>query len=370
MRGRAGWMSRSMVWSMAMIAGGVLSGCGGGSAPTAPAPAAPATASVDPAAPAPAAAPAASASTAGQSKGLVRTDAQGRKWIGEVPYDVFYDDPLAVASQQAAVATTVAATATPTPSPAATPTPMPMPPPMPQPAAGGGADWKQIIPAPVIEAEVKELRNLIGGHLQSLGQFKREYKDVQWDGAALSAMGGIANRHPDAVSWKDKAKYIRYLGSQLEQTSQESNREAFDKATVLAEQLQVLLSGGKPADLPADVPDQKPFGESADRYGMMKRINRAFSHLKSNINTPERLKEQKDSVLHEAAIMAAFAQAIADPSYTSADEKEYQDQAKILLEAGLKMQTAAQTDDYTAFSAGLDAANKSCSDCHQQYRFE
>ncbi len=27
------------------------------------------------------------------------TDAQGRKWLGDVPYDVFYDDPLAVAAE-------------------------------------------------------------------------------------------------------------------------------------------------------------------------------------------------------------------------------------------------------------------------------
>src|ERR1700723_1548717 len=29
----------------------------------------------------------------------VRTDAKGRKWLGDVPYDVFFDDPLAVAAE-------------------------------------------------------------------------------------------------------------------------------------------------------------------------------------------------------------------------------------------------------------------------------
>src|SRR5262245_37935545 len=33
----------------------------------------------------------------GQGQGLVRTDETGRKWIGDIPYDVWFDDPLAVA---------------------------------------------------------------------------------------------------------------------------------------------------------------------------------------------------------------------------------------------------------------------------------
>lgn len=349
----------------ATIVPAVLAGCGGGAQrsesagsegqekPSSPKQAAREQTSDAPAAP------------QGSGQTAIRTDAQGRKWIGNVPLDVWFDDPLGVAANSSQVAST---------SPSA-PTP-PQEPPMPtgtteepKTAASAQTDWESLIAAAVLEAEVKTIRNDLTRALQSLGQYQGNYKQIQSDGATLAALAGIAQKHPEPVSWKERSRYVRHVGTALNEKADALGREAFESSENVYLQLLSILDGSVPPDLPSDLPETVPPGEVVDRFGAMRRMDEAFQYLRKNINTEQALKSEKETVGHEAAILTGLAAVISDESFTSADEEEYATAAKGLIEAGLQMQRSAQADDFAGFSTALSNAEKRCNECHQGYRF-
>jgi hypothetical protein len=290
----------------------------------------------------------------------VRTDESGRKWIGDIPYDVFFDDPLAVVSNSATVPTMTPGA----PPPASPSTPPLNPPPTSFPAAGT-SDWKAMISMDQLVDETKRIRNHLTSSLQSQGTYNGTYKDLQVDGAVMAAIAGIVAQHPDDVSWKSNARFVKAYGHKLYETAKALGREPYEQTQTAAEGMTAVLSGNLPADAgdPADV----PFGESAHRAGVMKRIEKAFEWMRTTVNTETVFKKEKDQVLSEATLLAAFAKVIADPSYTSADEEDYQKFAKQLLDGGREAVSAAQEQTYPKFQEAINKINKACADCHANY---
>ena len=212
--------------SLASIALLLLAGCSGGSdRPEGPAPAPPAQAAVK--ASSHDARTVAPSKVADQSKGdeevpglehsvKVHTDAQGRKWLGDVPYDVFFNDPLAVAAEGGtpAVATSRApaalAEATSPPQkeagsfsrvgskPASRPASR-------KPEAAAGRDWNALIEMDVLDAEVKRIRNELAAQLQSVPKYNSHFQEIAIAGTTLAAVAEIVAEHPGSLSWKPNA---------------------------------------------------------------------------------------------------------------------------------------------------------------------
>ncbi len=350
-----------------------LWGCGGGSPP--PTETAATTSSTAPAATA--SANPASASAAGQTTApsrssnsesrqqLVHVDADGRKWIGEIPYDVWFDDPLAVASNTTSTGATMAAT---TEVPPGTPTGGAAPMSEPMPKAGPTADWATLLPARVLSDEVADLRNALTGSLQSVGQYNTRFQEVQLNGAILAAMAAVAGRHPGDIRWKENAPYLRDLGVAISDGATERGRKAFEAAQVPFEQALVVLNGSVPAGLEKPVP-QVDFGETVSKADLMRRIEIGFKWLRTNTGTEEALKGQADKARHEALILSGLGMIITDPSYGSTDEKTYQELAKVMIDGAVGMNAAIDEGNFSKYSDSLNAVQQSCDKCHAEYRF-
>ncbi|MDZ4686542.1 MAG: hypothetical protein SH850_15845 [Planctomycetaceae bacterium] len=288
----------------------------------------------------------------------VRIDADGRKWIGDIPYDVFFDDPLAVVSNAATV---------PTMSPGGTPPVAPQTPSTPSPTtpAGGVADWKSMISMDQLVDETKRVRNHLTSSLQSQGTYNGNYKELQVDGAVMAAIAGIVAQHPDDVSWKPNARYVKDYGHKLFEASKALGREPYEQSQTSAEGLAAVLSGNLPAD--AGDPADKPFGEVAHRAGVMKRIEKASEWMRSNIDSETVFKKEKDQILTEATLLAVLGKVVSDPSYESADEDDYKGFAQRLIDGGRDAVTATQEQAYPKFQEAINKITKACADCHANY---
>lgn len=291
----------------------------------------------------------------------VRTDADGRKWIGDIPYDVFFDDPLAVVSNTQSVpsmAPTVAANGTPpdTATPPATPPPA---------SAGLGADWKSMISMEQLVDETKRIRNHLTASLQSQGTYNGNYKELQVDGAVMAAIAGIVVQHPEEVSWKPNARFVKAYGQKLNDSAKALGRDAYEQSQTAAEGLTAVLNGNLPAD--AGDPEDKPFGEVASRAGVMKRIEKASEWMRANINSETVFQKEKDQILQEATLLSVLGKVVSDASYESADEDDYQGYAKSLVEGGREAVSAAQEQAYPKFQEAINKITKACADCHASY---
>lgn len=335
-----------------------LVGCGGTAAPPA------VDANPDPVAKAAPKAPSAKAEESVGEPAPKKTEpARGeRRFVGDIPYDVFFDDPLRVVADSTKVAATPASPDMKSPAEAAPVAAAPA-------ATGGALDWTAFLTADDIQNEIKTVRNHLNSSLQNLGTYNGGVKDIAVDGAVISGLARILSETPEEVTWKKNSAMVEDYGRQIWDAASGSGslgRESYEKVQAANERLVSLLSGNVPADAKAP-PAGRTFNEIAHRKGLMKRIDRASEYLRANINTEGKLKSEQEKILHEAALIAAFGTVCSNPSYESADESDYQKYAKDLIGGAQEVHGAAKDQAYEKFQSGLNRLLKACNDCHADY---
>lgn len=356
----ASWIAVPGVVVMGLLAVVSVSGCGGGGKPAAQ------TTSKEPATAKTTSKGKESSSSADDDSPAKSTATAGnvRKSSRGIPYDAFFDDPLGEANNSAVIPT-VAATTKPAnegtdsgSKPAAEPA---------KPAAGsGGTSWGNLISMDVIQAETKKVRNDLAAAMKGPGDYNKKCKEIGWDASLLAGLAGITIEHSDAASWKGNAHYVRDFSTDLSNSATGPGKEAYDKSKVAFEKLSAVFDGSIPADA-GDVPAKKPFHESADRTGVMQRIQRASEWLRLNINTEAKLKSDVETIQHEAMIVTALGKIIATEGYDSADEAEYQKFASDLIAGGQEAGAAAKDQNFKQFTDAVNKISKSCTDCHPKY---
>jgi hypothetical protein len=309
------------------------------------------------------------------AKPLVRTDEQGRKWLGNVPYDVWFDDPLATAGDLSEPAT--ATPAVPAVSPPNDPSTAAVPP---QPATGTTSqpmaqgpeattlEWGRIVPIGLVDAETKSIRNRLDQNMRTVGTYNGTYKEIQGDGATLAALAEIAVEHPASIAWKDRAPQVRDLSAQVVEAATAIGREAYDATQKPYEQLISVLDGGRAGNAPAAA-TKADFAERANRAALMHRLNRSFNWLKQNVGKANDLTAKADDAGHETSMMAAIAAVISHNSYDLADEENYRTQATDMIEAALEARKSIDTMNFSAFQESFNRVQQRCDKCHAEYRF-
>ncbi|MEX0704306.1 MAG: hypothetical protein WD069_19555 [Planctomycetales bacterium] len=339
---------------------GILSGCGGDG----PAGSAAAT---DPKAPL----AQADATTAGvgaaAEQPLVRVDADGRKWYGQVPVDVFFADPLAIAANAQPVAATSAAANGADAVPPVQTTVSPAVPAAPVKPGPATADWADAIAAELLDAEVKKIVNRLNEKLQTVGTYNSSHLELPPHIHTLAALSGVAAQHPGDIRWKDKAKFIRDLAGKMGEEKLQQGPKSHKALQEPFEQITVLMSGSEPGDLP-DAPAQRPFSEVAEFGYLMKRLEIGSTWLKVNVGGDEALKSNKDDVLREASVVAAIGRIVVGEGYGYEDFEDFQGFANDLVEGSRQIVTAAQADNFAEYDKGINRVYKACQECHTAYR--
>ncbi len=301
---------------------------------------------------------------AGESKSAQNSvNVNVKKSSRGIPYDAFFNDPLAEVANTAAApmaATVVKTDVTPAEIPTKPTTDTP------KAAGGGGLVWSDFISIDVVQDETKKLRNQITADMQGPGSYNKKCKDISWDAAALAGLAGIGIEHSEAPSWKTNAHFIRDFCSELSSASGQPGKEYFDKSKVAYEKLASVFGGTVPADAGEVVP-KRPFSETAERSGLMKRIEKASEWLRLNINTEAKLKSEAEMIQHEAMLIAAFGKIIAMEGYPDTEEADYQKFATDLITGGKEAGEAAKDMNYAKFTESINKIGKSCTECHPKY---
>ncbi len=355
---------------------GVIVGCSGKTPPQ-DAAAIPPVAATPAAGTAPAAATVTPAAGAVTNAGAVPTPAAPQavdaahpetKWIGTIPYDVFYDQPLTIASD----ATPVSGGTSTTPSPEivkTTPAEGPSGEPAsttPAASSGGKTDWAKVIPLEVALEAVKVARTEINANLVSTQKYNAGMETIQLNAALMGMLAVIVSEHSEEANWKAKAKYIRDLNYEILSKATEKGGGPWKATQELFEQITGMLDGGKPPEKPAD--DFKPYVETADRADMMKYIDKTMNDLKANIGDPKRMKEQAEPANRQLAVMAALGAMMLDASYEHADNPEYVGFTKAFIEGAQAGVEAVKAEKFEDFQGALNKMNTSCGDCHPKFR--
>ncbi len=310
--------------------------------------------------------------TAVSEPALAASRSSKTKWIGGIPYDVFYDQPLQVASDGTALAAAVTSPNQPETGPKNSPTDTPSSP-MPETSGGGTApaaskgevDWSDIAPLDQIVEEITEIRNRLQGKLNTVATYNRAYTEIGVDSVVLAALAGVVERHPGDVSWKPHAKYVRDLASEISLSAVKTGRSAFEEAKGPYESLVDILNGNSPPEIESE--DKTSFGDYADRSSLMERMEQAHIHLKSNINTADRMKEDPETTKRKLTLLATLGTIVSSEDYDFTGEKDYQNFISSFINAAKQGRAAVDASDFDTYQQAIATMQTACNDCHGKY---
>jgi hypothetical protein len=312
--------------------------------------------------------PSGPAAAAGPASTAVAMNDPRTEWINDIPYDAFFDRPLDVVRDQTPVATTTEDVTT--PPDAGTESPQTVEDPMPtvEPSGGNRADWGELVSVELLNEGVTDVRNRLTTNLQTLAAYNRSWSDVALDGHTLAALAAAVEAHPDDVSWKENAKYVRDLGYEIYISADATGRDAYEPTQVSFENIVTILNGGPPPDMEAD--DLTSFAYVVDRNVIMEQIDKTFNWLKADINTETRLEEDADRVAREASVLVAFGTIIQDAEYDFTSEPDYKSFAQDFVNGSREMLAASNSElrDFASFQSGRNTVQTSCGICHQKYQ--
>ena len=290
------------------------------------------------------------------------TESGGTKWLGKIPYDVFYDRPLDLigTTPSLGVAMTSAAAA---PTAAAAPVVAETAPSEP---AAGTSRWAEVISGEVLDEEAKLIRTRLTGNLQTVATYNNSIDATTTDALVLAALAGIAERTDADVRWKDRAAEIKTLAYDVWSKVGSRGAKAFRGTQQPFETLLVAMDGGR-VDVDAD--PEEPFGDYADRSSLMMRIEQSVNLLRNTTPNEAKLAANQRDIIREASVLAALGEVVAQPSYEYTEEAEYATSAREFVDACLAIRTAAENKDFAGFESGMARVQTQCGVCHGRYKF-
>lgn len=337
-----------------------------------------------------------SPATQGKSRGRdeIYVDDKGQKWFGNVPYDVFFDDPHAVASNttttgripEAGVSATTTGSETasavvsvtdPVVPAGAAAEPMNF---LPEPAAvavspnvatSNAADtnsgWSSLISVAALDDEVKSIRNFLNENLQSVGNYNSSMLMIPPKAAALAVLAGIAMEHPESVSWKSDAIYIRDLAKQM--NSAPLQRGAKDQKRLLAlfESIADTLDRSRPAGL-SEPPTTDSFADVSEMRFVMMRMEEAEKRMRTEAGSESAFNSSRPMVQHEAALLATMSHTVTLPGYGYEDDPEFVGYGRTMIEAATTILDAAEAGNFSGYELALSKISSTCQACHSRYK--
>ena len=324
----------------------------------------------------------------------VWVDEHGQKWFGNVPLDAFFDSPYDVAGNQTPVDGSKSTAETPATnegnSAVATTggtTPTLTEPVMAEPAmaekttttadttsataasgvSGDGDSWGSFISLATLEEEIKSIRNFMNENVQSVGTFNSSMLMIPPKAAALGALAGVAMEYPEAVSWKDDAKYVRDLAKQINSAPLQRGAKDQKRVQELYEAISDTLNRSKPAGL-KEPPETDSFAEVSEMRLLMMRMEEAEKKMKTEAGTEGAMGSKKDMILHEASMLSMMAKIVSTPGYGYGDDAKFTGYAKDIMTASQEIKTSAEAGNFAAYEGALTKVATTCSNCHSDYK--
>ncbi|MCA9050864.1 MAG: hypothetical protein KDA89_19135, partial [Planctomycetaceae bacterium] len=244
-------------------------------------------------------------------------DENGVEYLGNVPLDVFFDQPYAVASDltplngasgaattsaapggtQPMIPSTISGDSSSATSAAATSTPA-------GDGAASGGGWDTLIPMAEIDREITDIRNFLTEALQNVGAYNRSMLMIPPKAAAAGILAAIVTQHPEDISWKEDAAYIRNFAKKMNESTLQPGKKDQDRLKSLFENMADTLNRSRPAGV-EEPPADDTFADVAEMRYVMMRMEDAEKKMKTEVASADAFTAKKQMVQHEAVMMRA-----------------------------------------------------------------
>lgn len=299
-------------------------------------------------------------------------DENGVEYLGNVPLDVFFDQPLEVASNATPMGGTAVATLPAMDTGAEQPTQQQPDPAMNSDAAvadGTAAteNWAELLPAKNLLDEVNQIRSFLNSSLQSVGSYNNAMLSIPGKAAALAALAHVASKHPEEISWKEDAAYIRNLAKLMTESDLQRGKKDQSRLLLLFENIVDILNRSRPAGLEEPSPDDS-YSDVAEMRLLMMRMAEAERRMKNEAGSESAFINRKELVQHEAMMMASLTKIISMEEYGYGDDPEFVGYARKVMDACETIQNSAGTGTFSSYDLALSRISTNCNECHSAYK--
>ena len=317
-----------------------------------------------------------------QSGGSTKTsttkaDDEGRRTVGGIPFDVYFDNPLAEASDQRLVAGGGAAGQSSTDAGmntggSTTPPPTTVVEPEPNAAAASsdGPNWSELIASQELLDEVQSIRNDLNSRLVNFGAYKRAFLEVPVFTSTLAFLADIARRQDGDIKWKDKAHFIRALAIQMADITGGSTagvKKSYDAVNESFLKICDILDGNEPPGLP-EVEAEADFADFVEIGYLMKRLQRGEKWLLTNVGSEDGFKEKGTLAQREVSLFAAISQSFKSEGFGYGEYKDFSGWADEFRDASRGMHKAVDRKNFNEFDGLRSLLTQKCTQCHGVYK--
>jgi len=291
--------------------------------------------------------------------------------IDGIPLDVYFDNPLQIAADDRTVGQPAGASgaanagaqmAASSGTSAATPEPVPAA----AKPAGGSVAWNELMPADLLQEEMKTIRNELSQRLTNFGAYGKSYLEIPVYGSTIAILADVARQHPEDIAWKDQAGVIRTLAGQMMSITSSAaakNKTAYEEVNGAYLKICEILDKNKPDGLP-DVPEEFAMAELAPMNYLMKRVDRSGEWLTSNAGSETAFSSKVDAARREVAVQLVIAEYMVTESYGYSDDENFGGYAGKFREALKAMSKAAVDKNFADWDINRSKANQQCNECH------
>ncbi len=243
---------------------------------------------------------------------------------------------------------------------------------------GGGSDsatgsgmtgkWAALISAPTIEDEVKAIKLAVDTGVDKPSQFSGGgYQNARYQFSVAAAMFGIIAEFDGDVRWKTQSSGIRDVFARTAGNCKVGSTQAYNEAKLRKADLQDLL-GGATVDAKANAEDFS-WARVVDRALLMQRLEVAVDErLSPMTSSAQEFESNKETILHEAEIVAALSHVFTRPQMEDGDDEDYAGYANTMKSGALDLLDAIKLNDSNRAASAVGVMTQSCTECHELYR--
>lgn len=234
--------------------------------------------------------------------------------------------------------------------------------------SSGGFRWSTLISRDVLEDEIKRQLPLLAESVRTASVFKaRGYRVARQELSLLAVLFGVIAQYDGEVRWKTDAAGMVALLSRAGVNCKAASAATHKEAKRCVESLGDLIRGGSANVSQATVPEA--WSQVADRRPLMLRMKDAErGRLDTWTANQQEFDRNKETIVHEAQILAVLAEVIQSDGYEYAEDDGYRRYAEELKHQCRAMLQAVAADQFEPAQSAAVKANKSCDDCHGDYR--
>lgn len=231
-----------------------------------------------------------------------------------------------------------------------------------------GSAWSTIISASVLEDEIKRQQIRLNGLVTNPGQFKTRNFEIGETFQMLAMTFAIVSQYDENVRWKDQSISVTAALIDSAKQARGTDLAAFENAKRTTQRLGDLVRGGNFGD-EVNAAVIEDWSSVVDRTALMNRLDEIVTGpLKTATSSKDEFSSETESIMHEAAIVAAIGRVLQLPEMDDADDEDYSALAIDMVESARILSSAAIDNDFDAAAVGLNKISQSCVRCHADWR--